>query len=348
MKLRRHAFTLIELLVVIAIIAILVALLLPAVQQAREAARRTACKNNLKQLALALHNYHDQHNVFPPSHIRGRGNGPFEAGNGFSWGAMMLPQLEQTGIYDALDFEGAIFEGANVAVINSISGFPFAICPSDERPRTRAVHGTSSLYYMSSVPTTSYYANIGSFDTDASASDRFRANGIFTTDPSIPTSIGSVNDGMSNTIAFGEVNGTFNNDSSFLGRQRGDGDGKGTHDNTFDGENWYRRRGEYKLNSTVHSDPMAHGFSSPHKGGAQFAMADGSVRFIADSIEFILSTRGEGYTERDRGCLWHSPEGCSSSSAAEGRYTNKAQLAQYFGLYQRLFSRNDGLPIGEF
>ena len=107
-------FTLIELLVVIAIIAILVALLLPAVQQAREAARRSSCKNNLKQLGLALHNYHDVHRVFPPAQLRGRNSSTgIEYGNAASWGAMLLPFIEQAPLYDQMNFSIGIFEGTN-------------------------------------------------------------------------------------------------------------------------------------------------------------------------------------------------------------------------------------------
>src|SRR5581483_8700238 len=108
---RRHAmarrswkkgFTLIELLVVIAIIAILIALLLPAVQQAREAARRTQCKNNLKQLGLALHNYHDNFNTFPPGGV----NGTAATSNyqGWGWSIMLLPQIDQAPLYNQINF----------------------------------------------------------------------------------------------------------------------------------------------------------------------------------------------------------------------------------------------------
>src|SRR5277367_59142 len=97
---RRYAFTLIELLVVIAIIAVLIALLLPAVQQAREAARRTQCKNNLKQLGLAISNYHDvTMTTFPPGFFAGT-----QAGNiaGWGWMSMLLPQIDQSGLYNIL------------------------------------------------------------------------------------------------------------------------------------------------------------------------------------------------------------------------------------------------------
>ena len=98
-----RGFTLIELLVVIAIIAVLIALLLPAVQQAREAARRSTCKNNLKQLGLAIHNYHDTHGVFPPGYISRDVSttdpASAETGLGFSWGTMILPFMDQSPLY---------------------------------------------------------------------------------------------------------------------------------------------------------------------------------------------------------------------------------------------------------
>ena len=99
----RGGFTLVELLVVIAIIGILVALLLPAVQSAREAARRMQCQNNLKQLALALHNYHTAHATFPPA---GFYDGGGANGSTLSWHTTVLPFIEQQNLYDALDRDG--------------------------------------------------------------------------------------------------------------------------------------------------------------------------------------------------------------------------------------------------
>src|SRR6201996_1630152 len=95
---RSKGFTLIELLVVIAIIAVLIALLLPAVEQAREAARRTQCKNNLKQMGLALHNYHDTNNTFPPGWI-GQSTAAY---SGFGWNTMLLPSIDQGPLYNSL------------------------------------------------------------------------------------------------------------------------------------------------------------------------------------------------------------------------------------------------------
>jgi prepilin-type N-terminal cleavage/methylation domain-containing protein len=131
---RRHrGFTLIELLVVIAIIAILIALLLPAVQQAREAARQSQCKNNLKQIGLALHNYHDVFNMFPASYLVDynhpeRDEETLDGPSGWAWGTMLLPYLDQAPLYNAFEIHLPAWHPNNaVAVQTPLEVF---LCPS--------------------------------------------------------------------------------------------------------------------------------------------------------------------------------------------------------------------------
>jgi prepilin-type N-terminal cleavage/methylation domain-containing protein len=139
-QMTRYGFTLIELLVVIAIIATLVAILLPAVQQAREAARRSTCKNNLKQLGIALHNYHDTHNALPPAFVSyGSSNGiapawtrmdpqTWDAAPGWGWGTMILPYIEQAALYDGLSLSQSCWDPVNATLVRS--KLPVFLCPS--------------------------------------------------------------------------------------------------------------------------------------------------------------------------------------------------------------------------
>lgn len=131
---REQGFTLIELLVVIAIIAVLIALLLPAVQQARESARRTQCKNNLKQIGLAMHGYHDNAQVFPPAFIHGgnaAGNffGANFSGTGWGWGTFLLPFMEQAPLYQGLNPSGPIDIVNQASLLRTI--LPPYLCPSN-------------------------------------------------------------------------------------------------------------------------------------------------------------------------------------------------------------------------
>jgi prepilin-type N-terminal cleavage/methylation domain-containing protein/prepilin-type processing-associated H-X9-DG protein len=128
-RLSLRAFTLIELLVVIAIIGLLIAFLLPAVQAAREAARRAQCVNNLKQIGLALYNYEQTHKVFPPGYVSNFDSGGNDTGPGWAWAAMLLPQFEQTPVFNAINFALAIEAPANsTARLANIRNF---LCPSD-------------------------------------------------------------------------------------------------------------------------------------------------------------------------------------------------------------------------
>ncbi len=194
---KSRGFTLIELLVVIAIIAILVALLLPAVQQAREAARRSSCKNNLKQLGVALHNYHDTHFTFPGNEVGCTMlNGTRRCWEGWSGLAMLLPYVEQAPLYDTLNFNDYWYRGAaNQAGSNQvISTFQ---CPSEP--------GSGAKYRRDSGPT-SYALSAG----PASGWSIKPPPGLFSMESSVR--IRDIKDGTSNTVAASEV---------VMGRNRG-------------------------------------------------------------------------------------------------------------------------------
>jgi prepilin-type N-terminal cleavage/methylation domain-containing protein/prepilin-type processing-associated H-X9-DG protein len=201
---RRRGFTLIELLVVIAIIAVLIALLLPAVQAAREAARRAQCVNNLKQIGIALHNYHDVNGSFP----MGAGNcltgspGTYTSKQAMSAHAAMLPQMEQMAVYNAINFNWGIDENAapmNViqatAMNTQIKAF---VCPSD--PNAGSGYSSSNNYFGSVGTTTNLTnAGVGPFPPVMA---NLQTTGLFAFQRSY--GIQSVTDGTSNTIAFCE------------------------------------------------------------------------------------------------------------------------------------------------
>ncbi|NUQ62619.1 MAG: DUF1559 domain-containing protein [Pirellulales bacterium] len=201
------AFTLVELLVVIAIIGILIALLLPAVQAAREAARRSQCSNNMKQLGLALHNYHDAHSTFPPAFVyHGRNPGTctqgWEMSTGFAWRALILPQIEQAPIYDQIDFKEHIYRGGcagpiprkwDTAAQTVISAF---ICPSDDtRPRNESPWAGTN------------YAAVAGVDANHNntAANRLTVLTYRSASGRVSNKISDIVDGTSNTLMSMEV-----------------------------------------------------------------------------------------------------------------------------------------------
>jgi prepilin-type N-terminal cleavage/methylation domain-containing protein/prepilin-type processing-associated H-X9-DG protein len=213
-----RGFTLIELLVVIAIIAILISLLLPAVQQAREAARRTQCKNNLKQLGLGMHNYHDAFNTFPPGRIvyvspgddgSQGANGSATTGRGdcFSAFAQLLPHLDQGPLYNQINFNS----GPDTAANDSIVGVqpPVFLCPSDL--------GTKALSQASTfVGVTNYVMNTGTtFPVSVKNPSGVPVTGIFFENSRVR--IGDITDGTSSTVCLGEQVLSDPNDSTGTG-----------------------------------------------------------------------------------------------------------------------------------
>jgi prepilin-type N-terminal cleavage/methylation domain-containing protein len=299
---RIRAFTLIELLVVIAIIAILIALLLPAVQQAREAARRTQCKNNLKQIGLALHNYHDVHNTLPPQAIYCYWNGSAHLPRHHTWISMLLPYFEQAALYNQINFSAPAWGQPHVTG----NLLPALLCPSDTG-LTKA--NTRNIVY------TNYAASEGHhWWNDASQANR----GVFTRE--YEAKFRDIADGTSNTVAVAEVTG-----ASYQERTGGNTNGTGrprvgneavfrsafcastftdavtqgrdarglfVHPDGSAISGWFQGGSPHHYAPIFmnHGGINAHwsGSNSLHTGGHQVGMADGSVQFVSQNIDWGL------------------------------------------------------------
>ena len=273
---RRMGFTLIELLVVIAIIAILIALLLPAVQQAREAARRSTCKNNVKQLGLAFHNYHETHRSLPPGWVQRSLSASCQPSAtstggclpGWGWSTMLLPFLDQANLYNALNVSSG---NLSVAPTDQTkTKIPLFRCPSDvgsDLNADRGGHATSNYKGI--------YGSRGTGSINTSPHNAAAGNGSFWSNSN--TKIRDLTDGTSNTLLIGET---------ARGRVGA---------NTYNGGIWVGYYDNGKTASCVwktenHPGSLINGtlawaFSSQHTGGAHFLLADGGVRFISENID---------------------------------------------------------------
>jgi prepilin-type N-terminal cleavage/methylation domain-containing protein/prepilin-type processing-associated H-X9-DG protein len=207
MKRFRRGFTLIELLVVIAIIAVLIALLLPAVQAAREAARRAQCVNNMKQIGLALHNYHSSNDCFPPADIQtpNLSTGKLANNVGFSVHARMLGAMEQMAIYNSANFSASCVNEAIGFMINStatLSKLSVFLCPSAPQPSYAMASWPAPMPSYNATGN-SYFASFGSGLEFIATQAGGPPNGVFQVNGSA-LGIRDIQDGTSNTIAFGE------------------------------------------------------------------------------------------------------------------------------------------------
>ncbi|WP_437221902.1 DUF1559 domain-containing protein [Planctomicrobium sp. SH661] len=324
----RRAFTLIELLVVIAIIAVLIALLLPAVQQAREAARRSQCKNNLKQLGLAIHNYHDTFNLFPPGCLNTATTATHAI---WAWGAFILPQIERSSLYNTLNVNTQKAEQSLAANLTAFQT-PLSVfrCPSDSGPPVNDFHwgawytslsSPNYLYFSPyasddarySVTTSNYVGNCGHWacqDGTATGADSVRFSGMFAHRSRL--NIRDITDGSSNTVLLGE--------RSFYNRSGGScgagtalvtkgvaGGITATLANGTPGVEATFARGAAPINVPTGSGDAVQpsslldcmrGYASFHTGGVHALLADGSVRFISETINQRIDANIDSTWER--------------------------------------------------
>ncbi len=289
---KNRGFTLVELLVVIAIIGVLVALLLPAVQSAREAARRNTCKNNLKQVGVAMHNYEISFKSLPPGYEYELGS----EGNqlGYSWGARILPFMELGNLYDRIDFNKPIYDPINEIV--RAEHISTLLCPTDDVSPTGFVEMGDESYAMAC-----YVANFGVPDLDL---DQVQAGESLEVAPGLgtyegpwgpfyrnsQTKLSEITDGTSQTLMVGErqngpfrtagVNGSHTEyETTWIGAVRDIDESTDDH-------------GHMVLFQTGHtpnaSDSDDRDVSASHAGLSQFLLCDGSVHTVSEDIDLRI------------------------------------------------------------
>lgn len=285
----KRGMTLVELLIVIAIIGVLIALLLPAVQMARESARKQACGNNLKQLGLALQNYVAAKKVYPAGYVsKLRPNGD-DAGPGWAWGVELLPYLEQQALYGQVDFDAPVESLAAERV--RMRSLPVFICPSDHQ--FQAVIDVKMNAYFKSVcqmAAANYVASAGAVrPTCIVCRDHF--DGVFGRNRQ--TKPEELLDGSSNTLALGERAAQWSN-AVMWGVVAGSRLFDNQHPGEFAGGPGFVLGTTFKdgfniceseENDRNASISYAEGFGSQHPGGAYFAFCDGGTRFVFDNVD---------------------------------------------------------------
>ncbi|HJZ91585.1 MAG TPA: DUF1559 domain-containing protein [Gemmataceae bacterium] len=292
-----RGFTLIELLVVIAIIAILIGLLLPAVQKVREAANRIKCQNNLKQIGLACHNYHDTNNALPPGYkaIVPYVDGETDTTPGWGWAAFLLPFLEQDNLYRQINLAQPI--NGSPAAGQVIHGF---LCPSDPVPPIAFQVPDAFGATVATVAPASYAGCIGGDESEVEAKT---GEGVFFRNSAVRLT--DITDGTSQTLMVGERAWTFAQ-GTWAGAVPNGVCRRGPNNRCPGGSNGSAPAPTLTLshshlnNTTTDTDGGLDDFSSRHPGGSNFLLADGSVRFIRnvpnDNPDGSLTKDGIAFT----------------------------------------------------
>jgi len=278
---RSRGFSLVELLAVGAIIGVAMALALPALQRARDEARRNACRNNLKQIALAMHNYHDTFNTLPPGWIAK--NTEPETGPCYGWGTFILPFIEEARLYNQINFNVPPDITSSERLQKRIEIYR---CPDDTSEDTNPVrdeYGTST-----------YSCNYGDIALPGSVETPKKANGVFHWNSKV--GFRDIPDGTSNTFLVGEK-GIGSAAAIWMG----------VRSNQNASDDVAACNHESRMNTVIDS------FSSRHGQGANFALCDGSVRFISEKVDSKPNENG-------------LPK----------------------GTYQKLAHKSDGQPVGDF
>ncbi|MCI0461922.1 MAG: DUF1559 domain-containing protein [Gemmataceae bacterium] len=307
---RRPGFTLIELLVVIAIIAILIGLLLPAVQKVREAASRASCQNNLKQLGLGLHGYHDVHKTLPrPVECTpGLSCGTSIRDNnwGMTWVTRMLPHIEQGPLYKLYNQSQPAKSAANAPAV--ITKIPVLLCPADKEARPVSNRGQGLVFPMMRG---NYGINIGLGRARANnnAFNNRNRRGVGHVRQQWAAKLQEIKDGTSNTLMVGEmlIHDTTGDNTQGVWAYAGGATVSGTNELPFTSTLLVNgnaalvdpvTKTQTQKNWTPHcqngltTDPIfncedsdaAHSVRSNHAGGANIALGDGSVRFVSESV----------------------------------------------------------------